>query len=531
MKTCPQCHSRDIKNLYQKKQEQESRYLELIKGSLTLIKPFRDVFKELNDIKEKLKIARAPPIICYHFPKMESELISLYKLLKYIEKTLRQKINMYFHHLALNKDSFFNIHLQPNTNINVMENILDTLDKGFCSIQDFINQKIKNINEQLSSFNKKLQFIKKITDYFEGYKQFLHLADDEKAVYAIDAKISNRHDGRDLFKASSGILFITSLDLSFVNIHGILNKKESLIFKAPVDDLVKIQETGRLFKKLYIEFPYGDYEFSLPNKAISRVVEYIILARNFNKTETYDRLAAQKLSDLDVDFSKLNSFIEEGINSFFSLKCQINSEKEGHKTSFDKPRTRSHDRNTKDGDIPNLDGHNSQKEFFDTIDSREKSMLMKKLMKANATNSFFDQVRENADQYMDYDTFNHGHRVKHKRSYSSSEAQDFTQNHISKFFNTPSANQAAKTTRNHNSHKQTNYNKNLNLSHEDMKNMKELFKMLQKRRYNIIEALENLKKDFNANKILNDDFFSILNKIQEDLDTVNNQLATLNKYL
>ena len=547
MDACPQCHSTDIKNLYQKKREQESRFLELIKSCLSFIKPFKEVFKELTRIKEKIKKAREPPIICYHFPKMESELISVFELLKYIEKSLREKINMYFHHLALNKESFFNIHLQPNSNIRVMENILETLDEGYESIEDFIDQKIQNINEELEGFNKKLKFIEKITDYFSEYKQFLHLAEEEKAVYAIEAKLSNRHDARDIFKGSNGILFITSLDLSFVNIHGIFNKKESLIFKAPVDDLVKIEETGRLFKKLYVEFPYGDYEFSLSNKAISRVVEYILLARNFDETTTYDRLAAQKLNNMEVDFSKLNSFIEEGINSFFSLKCKVNTEKKEPRVSrnsspnYSRQRSFSQKMNTHSAETSSSEDSSPQNDFSDYWDSRDKSLLMKKLMKANGSRKFFSEVNKNASNYMDYDSINKSSPSQNNPS-NNFRAQDFTENHISRFFESNNQNQAqnihnessnnsGKIQSQYSQYRSKNRRNNYSVSNTDLKNMKELHKMLQKKRYNILEALENLKSDFYSDKILKEDFFSIFKKIQQDLDSVNNQLETLNKYM
>jgi hypothetical protein len=330
-----------------------------------------------------------------------------------------------------------------------------------------------------------------------------------------------------------------------VNIHGILNKKESLIFKAPVDDLVKIEETGRLFKKLYIEFPYGDYEFSLSNSAISRVVEYILLARNFNETTTFDRLAAQKLHNMDIDFSKLNSFIEEGINSFFSLKCKINTEKKEpslfDRTSSKRSRYPSFNRkpNSRNSHTLNAENSSSQEVFSDYPDTREKTLLMKKLMKANGSRKFFTEVNKNASKYMDYDSVNQSPSNSQKNNSSRNfSAQDFTENHISKYFdttNTQNQPQSHNNTTSNNmrraQYRQQIGRNNFKMSNADIKNMKELYKMLQKKRYNILEALENLKSDFYSDKILKEDFFSIFKRIQQDLDSVNNQLETLNKYM
>ncbi len=103
-----------------------------------------------------------------------------------------------------------------------------------------------------------------------------------------------------------------------------MKKKKELNFKAPVKDLTRIKEKGKVFKKLYIEFTYGKYEFTLPPKAIPRVIEYILLARSFDETTIYDEKTAKKLQQIDIDLNELNNFIEECINSFFSIKCQYN---------------------------------------------------------------------------------------------------------------------------------------------------------------------------------------------------------------
>jgi predicted transcriptional regulator len=327
VKSCPRCHSHRIVNIYEKKEDLEQHFLDLIKNIRNLLDPFKDVINTLHLTRDKIKQARGPPIKCFHFPKMESELISLFKLLEYIEDTLLEKINIYFHHLALNRNYFFEIYSQPNSNVKIIEGILDNLHENYKSIESYIHKKIEKIDEEVDSINNKLNFISKISDYFDEYKRFINLAENEKPIYAIHAKLSNSHNSKGLLQREKGVLFITNYDLSFIHEHGFLKEKQNLIFKAPVEDIIRIKEIGKLFKKLYIEFAYGNYELSLPNDAISRVIEYILLARNFDQTNIYDKKAWQKLNNKDIDLSSLNNFIEEGINSFFSLRCNMNNEK------------------------------------------------------------------------------------------------------------------------------------------------------------------------------------------------------------
>jgi hypothetical protein len=103
IKSCPRCNSHRIVNIFEKKEDLEQKFLELIRNTRMLIKPFRNLINALHLTRDNIKKARDPPIKCYHFPKMESELVSIFKLLEYLENTLQEKVNIYFHHLALIK--------------------------------------------------------------------------------------------------------------------------------------------------------------------------------------------------------------------------------------------------------------------------------------------------------------------------------------------------------------------------------------------------------------------------------------------
>ncbi len=324
-KSCPKCHSEKIINIYEKKEELELRFLDLIKNTRTFTEPFKNFINKLKNLKQKVKEARAPPIRCFHFPKMESDLLGIFKSFICLKENLCERIKVHFKYLASNIEYFFNVYVQPNTNIRIIEGILDNLNRSYDSINEFLSNNIKSLKENIEKIEKNLIFIEKITKYFNEYKHFINLADNEKPIYAISAKLSDGVNGIDVFKKSKGMLFITNLDLSFVHEYGLIKKKQDLIFKAPVDDLVRIKEKGKLFKKLYIEFAYGKYEFSLPSDAISRVIEYILLARNFDETNIYNRETSNQLNKINIDLNDLKNFIEDGINKFFIIRCRYDN--------------------------------------------------------------------------------------------------------------------------------------------------------------------------------------------------------------
>ncbi|MFX1453010.1 MAG: hypothetical protein ACFFCM_19390, partial [Promethearchaeota archaeon] len=278
LKSCPKCHSTSIINIFEKKEELEKSFLNLIKNVRMFIDPLKELVNSMYQLRQMVKNARAPPIKCFHFSNLEPDLLALFKLLVYAKDNFHEKITTLFNHLSLNNEYFFDIYTQPNANVIIIEGILENLTINFESIKEYISNNVKTIDSGLDTIKKNLKFIDKITYYFNTYKKFLNLAEDEKPIYSIHAKLSNGLNTHDKYKKSKGVLFITNLDLSFVQFSGRFKKKKQTIFKAPVDDLIKIRVQGKIFKKLYIEFPYGRYEFTLPPNSINKVLDYIVLA-------------------------------------------------------------------------------------------------------------------------------------------------------------------------------------------------------------------------------------------------------------
>jgi ribosomal protein L37AE/L43A len=320
LKSCPKCHSTVIINIYEKKDNLEKLFLDLIKRARDFLDPLNELVNNLTYLRQKVFNARASPIRCFHFPHMESELLSLFKLFIYARDNIQEKISILFHHISLNKDYFFDINSQPNSNVIIIEDILENLTRNYNSIDTYVKSNVNTINESLSSIQKNLKFIDKISSYFNKYKKYLNLAEDEKPIYAIHAKLANGLNSHDKFKKNRGMLFITNFDLSFVHEYGRFKKKKELDFKAPVKDLTKLKIKGRVFKRLYIEFAYGRYEFSLLPNSITAVKDYIILARNFQESIIFDEDSSKKLNEIDLDLMELMNYIEEAITSFFSSK-------------------------------------------------------------------------------------------------------------------------------------------------------------------------------------------------------------------
>jgi len=562
LKSCPKCDSHQIINIYEKKEELEKKFLELIKNSRLFIQPLKDILDKLYLFQSKIKEVRDPPNKYYHFPQMESDLLALFKLFLYIQNTLFEKINVHFHQLNQNKEYFFDIYPQPNSNITIIEGIFENLSRSYNVIDEFINTNLSTFNDSFETFEKNLRFIGKVSYYFSEYKKLLRLADGEKPVYAIFAKLTNGLNTQEKFKKDKGILFITNFDLSFVHEYGVVKKKKELIFKAPVKDLTRIKEKGKVFKKLYIEFSYGKYEFTLPPKSISRVIEYILLARSFDETTIYDKKTAKKLQQIDLDLNELINFIEESINSFFSIKCQYNKNFENsysynkdlvppfviHPNQMSNIASRTSDqyRFPQNNAQPwlNFPSNTNYYPKKNTSQYYPPGFIQSPQFNINSDrqnypkNSFFSQNMFNPHQFQNYDPqrinhenklinnlnqqFDNSERNFHNKNYNENDYclkneamfQDYNRNHLSDLFD-------ADYIPTDNSYR---YKRKLfKIDKEKHKKMLEL----DKERYSLKETLKKLDAKFDQGIISEVDYFKTFKNLQKEIYLIEKKIQSL----
>ncbi|MHA1805653.1 MAG: LIM domain-containing protein, partial [Promethearchaeota archaeon] len=571
-KSCPKCHSMKIINLFEKKDSLEQKFLELITRSRELLPPLREVLEKWTLVKQKIKEARAPPIKCYHFPNMETELISLYQAFSRLKNDVVEKLRIHFHHLSVNEEFFFNIYAQPNSNIKIIEGILENLSRSFHSIQEYMETTIPPIIEGINSHEKKLQFIEKIKKYFSAYKRFLSLAENEKAVYAIPAKLVNgNNNGQDIFNKKRGMLFITNYDLSFIHEYGIIKKKQELIIKVPVNDINRIREKGLFFKKLYLEFSYGTYEFALPPKSVSRVIEYILLARAFDETVLRNLESVKKLDSITISLNNLSHFIENAINTFYNRKCKfnekINNSAHGYnkdlikknsffnkKAGFGNERISHRDRyftcNDYQNNFESIPGEEALKSEFASENQKQdpwmwdsdfyvppawkwtrnkefarKKDLINKLKRNQENMSPYSRSNEfyredfinpdiNAQEFRDYNVKNNPENIFQEREKCGPFYQDLRKNHLSEYFTPEYSPKEASST----------FVRKFNRS--SMEHVKKLHE-LRKKEYALRETLKELSNKFDQGSLSKQDYFKTYRSLQEEIFSLEDEIITV----
>jgi hypothetical protein len=481
---------------------------------------------------------------------------------------LYDKINAHYKNILIYKEYFFDIYTQPNSNITIIENLYDNLLRSHSSINDFLENNFRTFKSSINSFENNLKFLEKINLYFSTYKNFLNLAENEKPVYAIYAKLTNGLNTEDKLKKDKGILFITNLDLSFVHEYGVRKKKQALIFKAPVGDLTRIKDKGKVFKKLYIEFEYGKYEFTLPHKSLSRVIEYILLARTFDETTVYDRKSATNLQRIDIDLNGLIDFIEESINSFFSLKCQYNKSYE-NTTNITNPPANSHlypnpNRNLNPQNYPyemhyqNLNiGHpqrmqnvnyqnhvypqygpnhtpqvfnNNQTGEFPLPLQGQSKFFPQNIYKPNRYQNYNPQ-EVNEVRFNPYDNDILVRNLQQPRTYISQNSnyinqdiynektfQDYSKNHLSDLFNST------------NSPIDQSYGYKRKLFKLDKEKQERMLE-LEKERYSLKATLKKLETKFDQGSISESDYFRTYRNLNKEIYLIDNKIQSLQQSL
>ena len=567
LNSCPKCHSNQIINIYEKREELEQRFLELVKDTRKFIQPLRDIINKLYILRQKVKQARAPPVRCFHYPRMENELLDLFKLMIYIKNNLRERIGIHFQHLGLSKEYYLDIHTQPNSNIRIIEGILDNLFRSCETINDFIQNNLVSLNEGVEKIQENLKFIEKIDTIFSKYKRFLNLAEKEKPVYAIRCKLSNGLNTQDSFKKDKGILFITNLDLSFIHEHGLFKKKQEKIFKAPVADLTKITEKGTLFKKLYVEYSYGKYEFSLSSEDIPMVIDYILLARTFDENVVYDELSAKRLAEINLELNDLTNFIEKGIISFFNLKCQYNKTHsdttsdsyrhlERRRTYADIPQMQENHCNYSCAQNQSSQAHNHYSENYNENGSNsglfpqdnfrmnrfqnynpqgnypenqgyatyrrnhltpdEKLILMKQLEKANKMNHGYPQPGMNANLNKDFHIHSgyNSHNLNGNPN-PSNFAEIFEDKHLSDFFE------------NRREPRETSSSSFEQPSYQNTENKRQRLTDLKREHYGLKQTLKQLENKFDQGIISEVDYFRTYKRLQKELYIAEKKISHL----
>lgn len=321
IKTCPKCNSSKVMKVFEKKKEINYRFLSNIKNTRTFLAPFRGALDKLSLLRNKLKKARDPPVKCFHFPSLEAELITIYKIFTHVKSEAFENLKRIFNHIFLNKTYFVDIFSQPNDNIPIIEGILENLGYEQETLTTFIETNLKKIVDSLQEIENKLKFIEEIQNRFLKYCSMIEFSRNEKALYALKCKMTKGYNLKTEYSNKKGSLLISNFNIYFINEYGVVRRRTNLLFKISHDEFKRIKILGKIKKKLYMEFVYGQYHFAINSSKRNNVIDYIENARVFDENHIYDIESANSLISIKLNLKDLHDFIERNISYLINILC------------------------------------------------------------------------------------------------------------------------------------------------------------------------------------------------------------------
>jgi len=324
VKICPKCNSSLIVKVFDKKKQINDKYIQLIRNTRAFIVPFREVINNLSLLRNKLKKVREPPFRCYHFPSLEAELIVVYRLFLHVKREVYENIKREYNHIFMNKNYFVDISKQSNTNIPIIAGILENLNHEHKSLSVFIENNLKKISEKIQEIDAKIEFLEDIRKNFLKFNEIIEFTRDEKALYGLRCKMARGINPMNEYSNEKGTLLISNLYIYFIRENGLLKKRVEFIFKIPHEEFKRIEITGKVRKRLYMEFVYGKYFFAINSSKRNSVIDYIENARVFDENQKYDFESGKSLMLIKLDIKDLIDLIETNISYLLNLKCNQN---------------------------------------------------------------------------------------------------------------------------------------------------------------------------------------------------------------
>jgi len=224
----------------------------------------------------------------------------------------------------MNKNYFVDISKQSNTNIPIIAGILENLNHEHKSLSVFIENNLKKISEKIQEIDAKIEFLEDIRKNFLKFNEIIEFTRDEKALYGLRCKMARGINPMNEYSNEKGTLLISNLYIYFIRENGLLKKRVEFIFKIPHEEFKRIEITGKVRKRLYMEFVYGKYFFAINSSKRNSVIDYIENARVFDENQKYDFESGKSLMLIKLDIKDLIDLIETNISYLLNLKCNQN---------------------------------------------------------------------------------------------------------------------------------------------------------------------------------------------------------------
>nr|MDO8110302.1 hypothetical protein [Candidatus Sigynarchaeota archaeon] len=270
---CPKCRSHNTSEIDELKSNLKEKYKNIVIESRSVLDDFSTFTNLLSASKQKLMKLRLETPVMLHEPGMEQEMLTLIEEGSLIERRIMNRIHNFFLFLQSKKPFFFSGKPWQNQDVPVLETYINQLQTDFLSFTAQVSESFNQPLDMLQGLKDRIEFLLGIKEFFIKYinKGVITVDKTEYPVIHVeDVKL----DSDDEEHKGHGHVLVTTKSFKFVKSQGYLKKTDALLFSFPVSKLLTTDVTGKIFKRLTLQFQGINLKFNMDKSKMQLLNKY-----------------------------------------------------------------------------------------------------------------------------------------------------------------------------------------------------------------------------------------------------------------
>lgn len=317
---CPnsKCRSPNTSEIEELKSNLKDRYKTIVLESRNVLDDFSNFTSMLSAAKQRLLKLRLEMPVMLHEPDLEQDMLSLIDEGSSIERRIMNRIYNFFLFLRSKKPYFVDGKTWQNQDIAVLETYMNQLQADFLSFTVQMSESFGQPLEMLQTLKERIDFLMVTKEFFMKYinKGVISLEKSEFPVINVE---NVKLDSDDDEHKGHGHVLVTTKAFKFVKSQGYLKKTDALLFSFPVTKLLSTDVTGRVFKRLSLQFQGISLKLNLDKSQMQVLSKYFEQLLDFEKVNKLDQDKIAKIKSFDINsIFKIKTYIEENINALLN---------------------------------------------------------------------------------------------------------------------------------------------------------------------------------------------------------------------
>jgi len=198
-----------------------------------------------------------------------------------------------------------------------IEGLVNRLTELTKQYRHTVDESLDPLTKSLDELTKQLEGLDYYRKEFSNFYDYAELAVNELPVCALP---NIRVTGSDFLKndKATGTLYVTNKRLVFVAETGTLRKKTGVVFDYPLAYLNEIDEDGRIRRRLVLRMKQGELKISCNEQTEKVLIDYIEIARKFERYIQTDMQRVRKLEQADISVNDARLRIEDLVYTLLS---------------------------------------------------------------------------------------------------------------------------------------------------------------------------------------------------------------------